>query len=71
ARSGLHLFEKMLAFLREPVDFVDRLKRPDFGPGVFLLSGSGTKPGRAHRMGWRRNRRPPFPNAIFRRYCNA
>ncbi|WP_317380785.1 hypothetical protein [uncultured Intestinimonas sp.] len=25
--SGLHPFEKMLAFLREPVDFVDRLKR--------------------------------------------
>ena len=25
--SGLYLFEKMLAFLREPVDFVDRLKR--------------------------------------------
>ena len=24
--SGLHLFSKMLAFLREPVDFVDRLK---------------------------------------------
>ena len=24
--SGLHLFEKMLAFLREAVDFVDNLK---------------------------------------------
>ncbi len=26
--SGLHLFEKMPAFLREPVDFVDRLNLP-------------------------------------------
>ena len=31
--SGLHPFEKMLAFLREPVDFVDRLKRP-LMPGI-------------------------------------
>ncbi len=27
-RGRLHPFEKMLAGLREPVDFVDRLKRP-------------------------------------------
>ena len=27
ARGGPHLFEKMLAFLREPVDVVDRLSR--------------------------------------------
>ena len=28
ARSGLHPFEHVLARAREPVDFVDRLKRP-------------------------------------------
>ena len=40
--SGLHLFEKMPAFLREPVDFVDRL-RPSVGRRkVFLYIGCFT-----------------------------
>ena len=39
--SGLQLFEKMLAFLREPVDFVDRLKKlrwNGISSGVFCLT---------------------------------
>ena len=33
ARGGLHLFEKMLAFLREAVDFVDSLRSRSDGQG--------------------------------------
>ena len=35
--SGLHLFEKMLAFLREAVDFVDSLSLRSHGNGGFFV----------------------------------
>ena len=35
--SGLYLFEKMLAFLREADDKVDSLKRPGHLPGALVF----------------------------------
>ena len=45
--SGLHLFEKMLAFLREAVDFVDSLKTGIQRIPVFLCIVCGNQPSAA------------------------
>ena len=42
--SGLYLFEKMLAFLREPADKVGRLKPPATAGGFLRLLGPGRQP---------------------------
>ena len=54
--SGLHIFEKLLAFLREAVDFVDSLTFPLSG-GRF--SGPSLPPPFVRNV--------PFPIVFFRR----